>query len=262
MMLLEIVQVYFIGEVMKRFNSNHLKLIAIIAMTIDHLADLLYPGMPNSLVSNVLHIVGRLTAPIMFFFICEGFHYTKDLKKYLFRLFLFAIISHFAYCFAFGINFIPFSTGNIFNQTSIMWTLFWSVVALYIVYGNNKLKESHKWILVILLNLVTFSADWSSIGLMIILSMYEHRGDVNKQMKSMMFWTFIYALVSFLFVSKVYGIIQLFVILVYPFLKLYDGTRGKAKWLKWFFYVYYPLHLILLGVLRIILYGNVPLLFG
>ena len=126
---------------MKRLNSNSLKLIGIIAMTLDHIADLLYPGMPNLIVPNILHVIGRITAPIMFFFICEGYFYTKDVNKYIKRLFLFAIISHFAYCFAFGINFIPFYTGNIFNQTSIMWTLAWSVVALHIVYGNNKLKE-------------------------------------------------------------------------------------------------------------------------
>ena len=139
---------------MKKLNSNYLKLIAIIAMTIDHVADLLYPGMPPSIISNLFHIIGRLTAPIMFFFICEGFYHTKDIKKYIKRLFIFAIISHFAYCFAFGINFIPFATGNIFNQTSIMWTLAWSVVALYIVYGKNKLKEYQKWLLIILLNLI------------------------------------------------------------------------------------------------------------
>ena len=52
-------------------------------MTIDHLGDLLYPGMPNVLGANIMHIIGRLTAPIMFFFICEGFFYTKDLKKYI-----------------------------------------------------------------------------------------------------------------------------------------------------------------------------------
>jgi hypothetical protein len=246
---------------MKKFNSNHLKLIAIIAMTLDHIADLLYPGMPNNMVPNILHVIGRLTAPIMFFFICEGFFYTKDVKKYIMRLFAFAIISHFAYCFAFGINYIPFSTGEIFNQTSIMWTLAWSVVALYIVYGNNKFREWQKWLLVILLNVITFSADWSSIGLMIILSMYEHRGNVDKQIKSMMFWTLIYAIVSFLFVSKVYGIIQLFVVLVYPLLKMYNGKKGNAKWMKWFFYVYYPLHLIIIGILRIVLYGNIPILF-
>lgn len=247
---------------MKKLNSNHLKLIAIIAMTLDHVADLLYPGMPNNLLSNVLHIIGRLTAPIMFFFICEGFYYTKDLRKYITRLFVFAFISHFAYCLAFGINFIPFSTGNIFNQTSVMWTLAWSVVALWIAYGENKFKEWQKFLLIILLNFVTFSADWSSIGLMIIVSMYEHRGNVEKQCKSMLLWTLIYVIVSFIFVNKVYGVIQLCVILVYPLLKQYNGTKGKLKWLKWFFYVYYPLHLILIGIVRLIVYGNVPLLFN
>ena len=242
---------------MKKLNSNHLKLIAIIAMTIDHIADLLYPGMPNNIISNIMHIIGRITAPIMFFFICEGFYYTKDLKKYITRLFIFSLISH----FAFGINYIPFSTGNIFNQTSIMWTLMWSVIALYIVYGNNKLKEWQKWLIVILLNIITFSSDWSCIGLMIILSMYEHRGNINKQMKSIMIWAFIYSLVSFIFVSKVYGVIQLFVIISYPLLKLYDGTKGKNKFMKWFFYIYYPLHLIIIGILRIIIHGNISLLF-
>lgn len=246
----------------KKLNSNHLKIIAIIAMTLDHMADLFYPNMPNSIVSNILHIIGRLTAPIMFFFICEGFYYTKNLGKYIKRLFLFAIISHFAYCFAFGINYIPFSTGDIFNQTSIMWTLAWSVVALYVVYGDTKLKEWMKWVLVILINIVTFSADWSSIAVMIIIFMYKDRGNLKKQMKSLMLWTSIYALVSFIFVNKNYGIIQLFVILVYPLLKMYNGERGNIKWMKWFFYLYYPLHLIIIGIVRVMMYGNVALLFN
>ncbi len=246
----------------KKFNSNHLKIIAIIAMTLDHMADLFYPNMPNSIVSNILHIIGRLTAPIMFFFICEGFYYTKNLGKYIKRLFLFAIISHFAYCFAFGINYIPFSTGDIFNQTSIMWTLAWSVVALYVVYGDTKLKEWMKWVLIILINIITFSADWSSIAVMIIIFMYKDRGNLKKQMKSLMLWTSIYALVSFIFVNKNYGIIQLFVILVYPLLKMYNGERGNIKWMKWFFYLYYPLHLIIIGIVRLMMYGNVALLFN
>lgn len=250
------------GEnIMKKLNSNHLKVIAIIAMTIDHIADLLYPGIPNNIITNILHIIGRLTAPIMFFFICEGFFYTKNLKKYITRLFAFALISHFAYCFSFGINYIPFSTGEIFNQTSIMWTLAWSVIALYIVYEKNNLKEWKKWLLVILIDVITFSADWSCIGVMIILSMYGNRENLEKQMKGMMFWTSIYALVSFIFVNKIYGIIQLFVILVYPLLRRYNGEKGKAKWLKWFFYIYYPLHLVIIGVLRMLMYGNIPLLF-
>lgn len=247
---------------MKKLNSNHLKLIAIIAMTIDHIADLMYPGMPSNMISIILHIIGRLTAPIMFFFICEGFYYTKNLKKYILRLFIFAIISHFAYCFAFGINYIPFSSGNIFNQTSIMWSLAWSVVALYIVNSKTNLKEWQKWLLVILINLITFSSDYSCIAVMAILSMYSNRGNLKKQFISMSFWILIYAIISYLFVSKVYGLIKGGVILVYPLLNVYNGKKGKLKWMKWFFYLYYPLHLILIGILRIIIYGNVPLLFN
>lgn len=247
---------------MKKLNSNHLKLIAIIAMTLDHVADLCYPGMPNNVVSNVLHIIGRLTAPIMFFFICEGFYYTKNLKKYISRLFAFAVISHFAYCFAFGINYIPFSTGSIFNQTSIMWTLAWSVVALYVVNGETKLKEWQKYALVILIDVITFSADWSCIAVMAILSMYSNRGNLKKQIAGMSFWVLLYAVISFVFVSKSYGVITLAVILVYPLLGMYDGTKGKASWMKWFFYLYYPLHLAVIGILRIAMYGNTPLLFN
>lgn len=247
---------------MKKLNSNHLKIIAIIAMTIDHIADLLYPGMPNIFISNVMHIIGRLTAPIMFFFICEGYHYTKDVKKYISRLFIFALISHFAYCFAFGINFIPFSTGNIFNQTSIMWTLAWAVVALHIVHGKNNLKEWQKWLLIILINLITFSSDFSSIAVMAILFMYDRRGNLKSQMICMMAWLSLYALISYLFVSKTYGLIAMTAILVYPLIKNYNGQRGKVKWLKWFFYLYYPLHLIIIGALRLYMYGNIPLLFN
>ena len=143
-----------------------------------------------------------------------------------------------------------------------MWSLAWSVVALYIVNGKNNLKNWQKWILIILINVITFSADWSSIAVMAILSMYENRCNLKKQMLSMSFWVLIYAIVSFLFVNKAYGLITLAVVLVYPLLKNYNGEKGKLNWMKWFFYLYYPLHLIVVGILRIIIYGNVPLLFN
>ena len=62
-------------------------------------------------------------------------------------------------------------------------------------------------------------------------------------------------------VSKIYGIVTLFVILVYPVMKQYNGQRGKAGWLKWFFYIYYPAHLIVIGIVRMVMYGNVSILF-
>ena len=77
----------------------------------------------------------------------------------------------------------------------------------------------------------------------------------------MMIWVLLYAVVSFFFVSKIYGIIEVFVILAYPLMKQYNGQKGKAAWLKWFFYLYYPAHLVLVGIIRILMYGNAGILY-
>ena len=78
--------IYTNGEQVLRnlkFNATQLKYIAIIAMTIDHLAWLLYPGLVREVVPVAMHIIGRLTAPIMWYFIAEGCYYTKNIKKYI-----------------------------------------------------------------------------------------------------------------------------------------------------------------------------------
>lgn len=109
----------------KILNSNQLKLIAIIAMTVDHIAWAMFDGYPSALLPLVMHIIGRLTCPIMCYFIAEGYHYTRNINKYTFRLFAFAFVSHFAYIFASNDfvdfkSFIPFYYGNFLNQTSVM----------------------------------------------------------------------------------------------------------------------------------------------
>ena len=245
----------------KKLNSNHLKIIAIIAMTIDHVTDLIYPSFPAQPLPIALHIIGRLTAPIMWFFIAEGYHYTRNIKKYMFRLGIFAIISHFAYCFAFGLNFIPFNTG-VFNQTSVMYPLFVSVLVLWLQdLELKKINKVIKNVLIFVLIWSAFSADWSCIAVLAIIGIYRNRGNLKKQTFSMMMWVLLYAVVSFFFVNKIYGIIELFVVLVYPLMKRYNGQRGKATWLKWFFYFYYPAHLIIIGIIRMVIYGNVCILF-
>ncbi len=80
-------------------------------------------------------------------------------------------------------------------------------------------------------------------------------------MKEILLYVVLYAVVSFFFVSKVYALVQVGVLLVDPVLKLYNSEKGKAKWMKWFFYLYYPIHLIIIGVLRICIHGDVNLLF-
>lgn len=124
-------------------NSNYLKLVAIIAMTIDHGTDLLYPGFPAEPIPLALHFIGRLTAPIMWFFVCEGYHYTRNVKKYMLRLGIFAAISHFAYCFGFGISLNPFE-GSIFNRTSVMYPLFIAVLVQYLEDNASTWKSWQK----------------------------------------------------------------------------------------------------------------------
>ena len=112
-------------------SGNALKGIAILAMTLDHLTWTLWPGYATDWWVLVCHVLGRVTAPIMWFFIVEGYHYTHDVKKYAARLFALALISHFAYDFCFGIPFVPLSTGP-FNQTGVVWSLAWGLVLLVI----------------------------------------------------------------------------------------------------------------------------------
>lgn len=241
---------------MKKLNSNYLKIIAITAMTIDHLTWAIFPGCNTTWYLLLFHIIGRLTAPIMWFFIVEGYNYTHDVKKYITRLFLFSIISHFAYCFAFGIPFIP---NSIFNGTSVMWSLAWGALLLAIL-DNNKIPEYLKNILFILIFIITFPSDWSCIAVFCIVFMNKYRNNFKKQMLMMMSGTLMYAVVYFIFLDKVYGVLQLFTCLTIPLLYLYNGERGKYK-LKYLFYIYYPLHLVIIGIIRIILHGNIPIIF-
>ena len=66
-------------------------------------------------------------------------------------------------------------------------------------------------------------------------------------------WTFLYALVYFLAMDPVYGLLQFGTLLSIPILRLYNGQRGSCRQMKWLFYIYYPAHLFLIGVLRVLM---------
>lgn len=230
-------------------TSNQIKLIAIVAMTIDHFTWVFFPGCQKIWWVIGLHVIGRLTAPIMWYFIAEGFYYTKNVKRYILRLFIFAIISHFAYNFAGGIPFIP---SGIFNQTSVMWSLAWAVV-LMIIFTTEGVSQVAKIVLIIIICLITFPSDWSTIAAMCPVFLYLNRNNFKRQALSLLIWTLMYAAVYFIFIDKVYGILQMCTLLSLPILRLYNGKRGQWKGMKWFFYFYYPAHLVAVGVVRIIL---------
>ena len=243
----------------KTLNANQIKLIAIIAMTADHLTWAFFPGTQTVWYVYALHIIGRLTAPIMWFFIAEGCHYTRSMKKYITRLFLFAAVSHFAYNFAFGIPFLPLSTG-IFNQTGVMWPLAWAAV-LILICRQDSIPQRAKILCVIAVCVITFPADWSCIAVMCPFYLYAHRGNFRLQARDIVIWSFFYAAVYFLFLDRPYGVLQMFTFLTIPILAKYNGERGKWKGMKWFFYLYYPAHLIVVGLIRMALHGDISIIF-
>ena len=238
----------------KGLNGNQIKLIAIIAMTIDHVTWIIWPGYDTHWWVLLLHVIGRLTAPIMWFFIAEGYHYTRDIGKYILRLAVFAVISHFAYDFALNIPFVPFTTG-VFNQTGVMWALLCGLLVL-VVHDSTLIPGWGKILLIIGLCALSFPADWSCIATLGIMAIGTNRGNFKKQMFWMMVFVFMYAIVFFIFIDKIYAVVQLFTALSIPVLRSYNGERGRWKGMKWLFYIYYPLHLVLVGILRIVLWGN------
>lgn len=246
----------------KGLDSNALKTIAIIAMTIDHIAWLSFPDYPHEALPVILHIIGRITCPIMCYFIAEGYHYTKNIRKYTCRLFVFALISHFAYIFASADfvdrkSFIPFYYGNLLNQTSVIWPLAWGLVMLRIVNSEKIQKQWVKTALILLICLVTFPSDWSCIASLCILAFGTNRGKLKTQSVWLIIYVAIYAAVYCFAIDWVYGLVQMGVVLAIPFIKLYNGERGKSprinKFMKWLFYIYYPLHLAILGTIQLAL---------
>lgn len=242
----------------KILDSNQLKLIAIIAMTVDHIAWAMFDGYPTALLPLVMHIIGRLTCPIMCYFIAEGYHYTRNINKYTFRLFAFAFVSHFAYIFASNYfvdfkSFIPFYYGNFLNQTSVMWSLAWGLLMLRIA-DSKRIKSIYKVLLVILICIITLPSDWSCIAALCIMAIGTNRGDFRKQMSWMIFYVALYSLVYFFAIDKAYGILQMGVVLSIPVIAMYNGKRGKNpkinKFMKWFFYIFYPLHLFVIGLIN------------
>jgi len=237
-------------------SSNGIKLIAIAAMTIDHLAWLFFPGYSTDPIALIMHVIGRLTAPIMMFFIVEGYFRTSNVKSYILRLLVLAVISHFAYALMFHKNFIPLQN-TVFDQTSVIWALLMGLLALTISKSDNPaLKQWHKTVLVWICLFAAFPADWSMPAAVAILYMGQNRGSFKRQALWFLLWMAMYSIVYAIFLDPLYGLLQMCTALAIPLWRMYNGERGRWKGMKWFFYIYYPAHLALLGMIGICFLGR------
>ena len=159
-------------------NGNALKLIAIITMTIDHIA---WMGIENYSQAEiprqiVLHSIGRLTAPIMLFFVAEGYHYTRNYWKYLRRMALLAVVSHFAFCYFAQPSFNPFEN-LLFNATSIAWPLMWGLIFLK-VWDTENFDIWLKVLITVAGCILTVTSDWSCAAPLAILMVGRNYGNL------------------------------------------------------------------------------------
>jgi hypothetical protein len=232
----------------KKLTGNMLKLIAIIAMTIDHAAWLLFPL--NTIAAQICHVIGRLTFPIFAYMIVEGFHHTRNVKKYVFRLALFALAAHFAYAFCFNHPYIFNLSKGIVDTTSVLWGFTFGVLAL-IIYHHKTMQVWLKILLIAICITVSLVSDWSWVCVVLLLVIDMNYLNFKRQMLWMTIVCWLYALV-FCLVTSWWSAYQFAIIIAFPVLHLYNGKRGTWKGMKWLFYIYYPLHLVLLGIIRVI----------
>lgn len=248
----------------KGLSANILKYIAIIAMTIDHIGWAFVPF--DTVLGQTMHFIGRFTAPIMCYLIAEGYYYTKNVNKYLFRLGIFAVISHFPFVIA---EFLTERPVDIINgklilsrqlltpYTSVFLTLFLGLLALKI--WKTEKNTLFKLFAVFLICLFSCMGDWMFIGVLWILGFGINRGNVKKQL--IFYYSVAFIEILFIVLPKllngapITNVIWQAGLLFSPiFILFYNGKRGNSnKFNKWFFYIYYPLHLLIIGIIKLYL---------
>lgn len=229
---------------MKYINRNVLKYIAIVAMLMDHIAMLFLPG--DQMIYFVMRFIGRLTAPIMCFFIAEGFYYTRSKNKYGLRLGVFALISQFAYTF---LNKGTLFTYGFFTDWNVIYTLF---IGFCVLLAYEKiLNKPIKWIVIGLLCILSYIGDWMIIAPVWILCFYIFRDNRKKRFMVFAVLAALEVLSCIPFIISNGELWQIGVFLAVPLLLLYNGQKGNDNSIhKWAFYLFYPLHLLVLGIIK------------
>ena len=224
-------------------SGNQLKIIAAVAMLIDHMGLLLFPDL------KVFRIIGRLAFPIFAFMISEGCKYTKNKVRYFLNIFVLSLICQTVFYF--------------FDNSLDMCILVTFSLSVVLVYSFNNLKREifcvnrsiarqcfatlifvAVTVLVYILNLI-FYIDYGFFGCMtpVFASIF------GSDRKDFIKYNVLSMGVCLIILSAVLGGVQIYSIFAIPLLLIYSGKRGKYK-LKSFFYIFYPLHFMILQVIN------------
>lgn len=235
-------------------TSFSLHIMAMVFMLCDHLWG------ASFVKHDIFTCIGRLAFPIYAFMIVEGYFHTGSLKKYVTRLFLFAVISEIPFNLVMGSRvFFPI-------HQNVLWSF---LISIGLIHWNEKTKSKQIWkrvlvavatfVIAYIGGLITF-VDYYHSGILILLTFYFFRGKkwwhYLGQLVCMWYINFemlggygyeITILGNVHFIAR-QGIALLALIPIW----LYQGKQGyHSKALQYFYYAFYPLHLLLLGVLRL-----------
>jgi len=237
-------------------TSMSLHLMAMLFMLCDHLWATVVPG------NDWLTCVGRLAFPIFAFMIVEGYFHTRNLKKYVGRLLLFAVISEIPFNLVMG--------SRIFYSIhqNVLWTF---LIAILCIYLNERAKTKGGMVRRVLMGCVTIIlafvlglvgfVDYNYAGVFMVLVFYFFRGRrwwhflgqflllwyINVEMLS----GFAYEVV--LFGETHFIVRQGFALFALIPIWLYKGKQGlHNKALQYFNYAFYPVHLLVLALVRML----------
>ncbi|MDU5511940.1 TraX family protein [Enterococcus gilvus] len=241
----------------KKIDGFHLKVIAIVGMLINHAGQLFEWGHNPQLIPLFAfsEFVGRFTFPIMAYLLVEGYHYTRNVKKYAMRLALFWVLSIYPFYLLHNPNY-AFSITDIPNN--IFFTLLMGLVMIT-CYSKTNSRIGHFLIVVLFMSL-TFLSDWNLIGIVMIWAFYKYHNDKGIKIISVSYFL-LFIIISIIgFFTATNSIeyvaegVSAFGFLGVGFLLLnYNGSRGYSPtWVKWGFYIFYPLHLMFLEYIRYI----------
>jgi len=220
-------------------DGTTLKIIAMISMAFDHVGDVFFPGVMWP------RMIGRLAMPIFSFFIAEGFAHTRDKKKYLGRLGLFALISEIPFDLAFD--------GRLgLGHQNIMLSFFLAGLALILfdhIRGGNGSEGERKLVVRSVLGVFAVAviaelalllrADYTVFAVVAVFLFYVLR-QKHPLLRSGVG-------VAFLALTRTMGYYVATGFSLIP-LALYNGQKGRG--LKWLFYAFYPGHLLGLAAIR------------
>jgi hypothetical protein len=208
-------------------------------MLIDHTGFILFPKM------IILRLIGRLSFPLFAWFISEGYMHTRSFKKYILRLSVFAI--------ALESPFILFSsyfqsTGK--DTLNIFFTLSLGLLSIYAYDKTENKLQKVLFPTIIALFAQSIKADYGFYGIMTILLFYIFNNNFFKTALYQIMFNLIYAaaVLGYNYMNNIaidtFVILQIFSIFSLLFIKSYNKKQGKK--MKYFFYIFYPAHIILL----------------